>query len=469
MNFKCTIAALAACLIFCVSNAQVGIGTTSPEPSSALDVSSSDKGLLAPRMTTTDRTGISNPAEGLLVYDTDVDAFFYYDTNTNSWVELLANNLKRDNYVLVKSVSDLPAPSGGVITLDENTYYEINGTIALTTPINLNNAYVSGLDASEDVLSSAGTVFSGSTGGSIRNITITGGGTAFNITGGASLLLQNSVISGMGSVGTISGVGLYFSNVVQFVGNTNGITYTSIGNLLLNNQGWLVNNSGTYETFTGTFGLVEKVSGFTTVANGAVGLNVSNNPIVANGVVQGTVFSRPSGGTGIFISRYTTQPNTAYNFDNNWTVNAPGIPREADDVSTGNIYFASAAITSITNNTARKLPVNTTATRLFRTTNGGVNNRITYVGSKSRNFVVNTTFSYTATGGSQFRFSVYKNGVAVPGADVLVNTLVTNQNQSVTILGTVDLSPTDYVEVYVQKTSADNEDFLVQSFSMLIN
>ncbi|MFT4525484.1 MAG: hypothetical protein ACI85F_001638 [Bacteroidia bacterium] len=52
----------------------VGIGTTTPDPSSILEISSSDKGLLIPR---TDTTSITNPATGLLIY-TETDSTFYY-------------------------------------------------------------------------------------------------------------------------------------------------------------------------------------------------------------------------------------------------------------------------------------------------------------------------------------------------------------------------------------------------------
>lgn len=66
-------------LLFSVSvKAQVGVGTTSPEASAQLDVQSTSKGLLVPRMTDTERTGIASPATGLLVYQTNGAAGFYY-------------------------------------------------------------------------------------------------------------------------------------------------------------------------------------------------------------------------------------------------------------------------------------------------------------------------------------------------------------------------------------------------------
>lgn len=58
--------------------AQVGIGTTTPDASAALEVSASDKGFLMPRMTTAQREAIASPAEALKVYDTDTKSFWSY-------------------------------------------------------------------------------------------------------------------------------------------------------------------------------------------------------------------------------------------------------------------------------------------------------------------------------------------------------------------------------------------------------
>lgn len=50
--------------------------------SAILDVSSTAKGLLIPRMTTAQRTAIGTPATGLQVYDTDLNLLFYYNGST---------------------------------------------------------------------------------------------------------------------------------------------------------------------------------------------------------------------------------------------------------------------------------------------------------------------------------------------------------------------------------------------------
>jgi len=64
--------------------AQVGIGTNSPAASAALEVTSStnNKGILIPRITASQKDVISNPAEGLLIYQTSAPIGFYYYTGT---------------------------------------------------------------------------------------------------------------------------------------------------------------------------------------------------------------------------------------------------------------------------------------------------------------------------------------------------------------------------------------------------
>jgi hypothetical protein len=71
--------------LLCLSNfasAQVGIGTTTPDPSAQLDIVGAQKGLLIPRMNLSNRTGIALPATGLMIYQTDNDPGFYYFNGT---------------------------------------------------------------------------------------------------------------------------------------------------------------------------------------------------------------------------------------------------------------------------------------------------------------------------------------------------------------------------------------------------
>ena len=71
---------LAATILFFaeINFAQVGIGTATPNTSAQLDVTSTNKGLLMPRMTTIQRTGIATPATGLQVFDIDTKTFWFW-------------------------------------------------------------------------------------------------------------------------------------------------------------------------------------------------------------------------------------------------------------------------------------------------------------------------------------------------------------------------------------------------------
>jgi hypothetical protein len=68
----------------------VGIGTSNPNSSAQLDVFSTSKGLLAPRMTTIQKNAIATPAAGLMVYDTNLSAFYFY--NGSTWLPLASNS-----------------------------------------------------------------------------------------------------------------------------------------------------------------------------------------------------------------------------------------------------------------------------------------------------------------------------------------------------------------------------------------
>lgn len=63
----------------------LGLNNATPDPSSILDMVSTSKGLLIPRMTTVQRTGIGAPANGLIVYDIDLKTLYYYDGPAATW------------------------------------------------------------------------------------------------------------------------------------------------------------------------------------------------------------------------------------------------------------------------------------------------------------------------------------------------------------------------------------------------
>ena len=53
------------------STGSAGIGTTTPNASSLLEIKSTTQGMLIPRMTIAQRNAIASPATGLLIYQTN--------------------------------------------------------------------------------------------------------------------------------------------------------------------------------------------------------------------------------------------------------------------------------------------------------------------------------------------------------------------------------------------------------------
>lgn len=74
--------------LYVADGGNVGIGTTSPDSTALLDVSSTTKGVLFPRMTETQKNAISSPATGLIVYQTDATEGLYIYKSTG-WTQIV--------------------------------------------------------------------------------------------------------------------------------------------------------------------------------------------------------------------------------------------------------------------------------------------------------------------------------------------------------------------------------------------
>src|SRR4030095_2535516 len=85
------------------STGAAGIGTTTPDASSLLEIKSTLKGLLISRMTQAQRNAIASPATGLLIYQTNGTTGFYYYNGT-TWIAVSPSNAN-------KTLSNLTAPT----------------------------------------------------------------------------------------------------------------------------------------------------------------------------------------------------------------------------------------------------------------------------------------------------------------------------------------------------------------------
>ena len=117
--------------------AQVGIGINTPQESALLDITSTSKGLLPPRMTTSQKTNIVNPAYGLIVYDIIQDALNVY--TPNGWEKLLSP--AQATYIAPADISSHTLAAGdkygAAVSIGTSTY---NGGVAMVGAPGGNNS-----------------------------------------------------------------------------------------------------------------------------------------------------------------------------------------------------------------------------------------------------------------------------------------------------------------------------------------
>ncbi len=109
--------------------AQVSINTdgTPPDGSAMLDIKSTNSGLLLPRMNTTQISAISNPAAGLMVFNTDSSDFYGFDGS--KWISLITatdttywNNTKVPIYTKVDILNLNPEDGDALYNSTDNLY-----------------------------------------------------------------------------------------------------------------------------------------------------------------------------------------------------------------------------------------------------------------------------------------------------------------------------------------------------------
>jgi Protein of unknown function (DUF1566) len=107
--------------------AQMGINTdnSAPDPSAMLDVKSNSKGMLIPRMTQSQISAITTPANGLFVFCTTDNKFYAYVASAIVWKEVLygsgtiaPNTVPSVTTTAVTDITQTTATSGGNVTSD---------------------------------------------------------------------------------------------------------------------------------------------------------------------------------------------------------------------------------------------------------------------------------------------------------------------------------------------------------------
>jgi len=271
----------------------VGIGTVTPNASSILELLSTNKGFLVPRMNTTGMTAISNPANSLLVYNTDSMCYFFYRLPSLTWVSLCnsgsggsgsngATGVTGATGSIGATGSNGATGSTGATGADLGTHWTITGNAGTTPGTN----FLGTTDAQHFVIKTNGSapanermrVLSG--GNIIVNNTTLGLNTTdvFSVysdgtTNGSTTntsTLGNSAINGYSSG---SGIGIFGGNTGTGVGvfGWNTAIKTGVEGDVYN----LVPQSISGGTSMGVFGYNNSVPGTSAYSVGVLGSSVS--------------------------------------------------------------------------------------------------------------------------------------------------------------------------------------------------
>jgi trimeric autotransporter adhesin len=207
----------------------VGIGTTEPDNSALLDLSSTKKGLLIPRMTLKQKSEIQSPATGLMVFQTDfLTGFYFY--NGEKW-QPLTNDAQ-------KSIAATSWETDGNAGLSKDAFIGTVDTVSLAFKINNQPAglldfrkgntflgYQAAMRASGTYLTAIGSGALASTTTGLYNVALGTLSMHYNIVGSANT-----------AIGTASGLGNNGSGNI-FLGFQAGANANGSNQLFIDNSG----------------------------------------------------------------------------------------------------------------------------------------------------------------------------------------------------------------------------------------
>jgi hypothetical protein len=257
------------------SSGAAGIGTTSPNASSLLEINSTTKGILIPRMTLTQRNAITSPATGLLIYQTNSTPGFYY-YNGSKWIAVSSNGANT-------SLSNLKAPTAVNVDLlpDSNNKRSLGTNSFAWKRLYLSgDANINGITVGRGLNGSAGDVAIGklalsSNNGGYQNTAVGDAALQNNTTGGYNVAVGLSALqanTGGFSNTAIGQRAMYY--------NTTGGSNTAVGqNASYNNLEGVNNVAMGYQSlFSSTYGLDNDATGYQSMYS-----NINGNYNVADG------------------------------------------------------------------------------------------------------------------------------------------------------------------------------------------
>ena len=450
-------------------NISINASGASADTSSMLDISSTNSGLLIPRMTSAKRDSILLPANALQLFNTTTKALNIY--NNNRW-EAIPSTRATTNIVNVSALNDLPTPVGSSITLDATKMYIFSGVVNISPYyLVLNGAGLRGIDPAKDG------IMSSISGGILRSTAVSvfiadlaviplsaatkaydfadATGTKYcNIFSGSSVVEIGIPSLGVGQVSGFKAITIeknYWScsdgikltgTIGKFCSSLNFITGITAGSGIEFLAGANVEDidlSNNYFNYTGQTGV--KVNAGSSIDYGRMTTNMFrgvSTPI--NGFDSYTIGWQMISNSGV--------PNTRAFAFQYMTGNAT-----ATSLPVSNTYYKIAG-TAITVN-AKKF--------------SATSNKITYIGKTN---LVGKVFviigSKAPSINSDFSLVIAKNGVVIAAPIASMAAAANNQSFQITFITELDLATNDYVEVFIKSNNSNSSSVVIEEMQFRI-
>ena len=382
-------------------NAQVAINAdgSSPHASAVLDISSTTKGVLIPRMTQAQREMINSPAPGLLIYQTDNTPGLFVNAGSG-W-----NTVPSSVQVWCMNGNAGTDPSTQFLGTSDNQPIRLRLNNIWAGEINrvTNNIFIG---------DSTGIVGTGNYNTCFGHKSLSFNTTGYSNTGfGHGTLRKNTT----GAFNTAMGTSALGSNttgtyntaigLASLLKNTTGSYNVSVGNYCMNN-----NTIGTYNTALGYEALRDNVNGISNTAVGASALaksNAFNNTAVGSSAMYENLtgeWNTAIGSQAMRLNAYGVR-NTAvgytalYSIQNGYDNTAIGYQALQYNNSTNNTAIGAYALQYNTSYSNTAVGNGT----LFNTTSGPNNAALGFY-----SMLNNTTGGYnTAIGTESLKFNTY--------------------------------------------------------------
>lgn len=241
--------------------------------------------------------------------------------------------ISMDNYVLVKALADFPAPVSGVITLADNTVYQINGNVNIGTNrivVGINNL-VYGISKTNDIITYTGAaaLFTGTTKTfGMRYLTIvanTAASTVFSMTGTTAVTnfrIDECIFSTCKSLGTFTGGSIFNFRNNAIIGGANGLTIAGMDHFNYVGNHSESNTAGIQLSITsGTYAMININNNHFHPISGETAISVSGGPTVTAASILGNIFQ----GVGTFLTGITAI-STGWTIDTS-NIGIPGLLR----------------------------------------------------------------------------------------------------------------------------------------------